>query len=138
MPNKQTGQFSVTMLLVNISGNYRDPSLRSGFQKQPTQELRNNPHSLPHFLQHFQSAAELVLCMRGGHDGAQTRLAFRNRGESDPRDEDAFLKQLAAELHRQLALANNDWRDGSFASRCISASDVEAEQTQLFLEEPCI
>src|SRR6185437_6050389 len=98
----------------------------------------NNPHPLSHLLQYLQSTAELVLRMRGRHDGAQACLAFRHRGKGDAGHEYAFLEQLAAEVHGQLAFADDNRRDRRFAGWRVAASNVEAEQAQLFLEETCI
>src|SRR6478672_5467608 len=119
----------------------RVPSRRSGEKQpgpEPSQKLTQYPHPLTDLLQHFQRTRELVLCVRGGHDGTDAGLAFRHGREGNTGGEDAFLEQLTAEVHGELAVTDDDGRDGSFAGGGVLSADVEAQSTEFFLEEACV
>ena len=94
-----------------------------------------NPHPLPDTLQHPQRLLQLFLRVRRGHDGADAGFAFRHGGECDAGAEHAFFEQLAGEVHGELAVADDDRRDRSFAGRSGAAADVEAEQAEFFFPE---
>ena len=81
-------------------------------------------------LENSESAAQLVLSVRGGDDGADARLALRDGGKADALREHACGEKLAGEFVRQRRVADNDRRDGSFAH-----AGVEAQLLQAFLEE---
>src|ERR1017187_670457 len=74
-----------------------------------------NPHSLAHTLQRLQRLVEFFASMRCRHDRPDACLALRHRWERDARAEYAFVEQRAREVHGKPAVANNDWRDRSFA-----------------------
>src|SRR5215467_1488915 len=119
--------------------------LEAGMDPSPAKRVRdfrgrpgtstNNSHASTHLLQHFQRSRQLIACMCSGHDGPQASLAFGDRGISDPRREDPFFEQLAAELHGQAAFADDDGRDRRLTGWSVHAADVETEPAQLFLEE---
>ena len=90
-------------------------------------DLGQYPHPLTHLLQHFQRTRELGLRMRGGHDGTDAGLAFGYGRECDAGGEDAFLEQFTAEVHSELAIADDDGRDGRFAGGSILSADVELQ-----------
>src|SRR5579863_2950046 len=71
--------------------------------------------------------------MRRRHDSADARLAFGNGWKRDAGSHHAFFKQLAREVHRQLAVANDDGGDWRFTGGRVDAADVEAEPAKLFL-----
>ena len=67
--------------------------------------------------------------MRGRDDRPDAGFAFSHRRECDAGGENAFFEKLAGEIHGELAVADDDWSDGGFASRRALAADVEAEQS---------
>ena len=66
--------------------------------------------------------------MSGCHDRADAGFAFGDCGEGDACAQDAFFEELAGEVHRELAIADDDWGDWSFAGWGRFASDVESQQ----------
>ena len=70
------------------------------------------------------------MCSR--HDGTDARFAFRYGRESDAGAHDAFFEQLAGEVHRELAVADDNGRDWSFAGGSGAAADVESQQPELW------
>src|SRR5205807_6791319 len=76
---------------------------------------------------------ELGTLVRGGHNGAQARLAFRDRGIAHGRSIQASVEQPARELERFGSLAHMDRRYGRFAS-----AGAEAGLLQAPLEKLCI
>src|SRR5712692_648283 len=97
--------------------------------------LVHNPHALTYPPQHLQRLLQFVLRVRGGHDGADAGFAFGHGGEGDAGTHHAFLEQLAGEVHGELAVPNDDWRDGRLAGGGGAAADVEAEQAEFFFPE---
>src|SRR5580698_1548692 len=72
--------------------------------------------------------------MLAGHDGADTCFAFGNRGEGDAGGHQSLLEEGFREVHRQAAIAGDDWRDGSFAGGRGDSADIEAEPAEFRLE----
>ena len=68
--------------------------------------------------------------MFAADDGANARFAFGDGGEGDAGAEDAFFEELTGEVHGELAIADDDGRDGSFAGRSGAAANVETEQAE--------
>src|SRR6476660_7987307 len=97
--------------------------------------LLDDPHPRSHLLQHLERSGELVLSMRGGHDGAEARFAFGDSGKRNAGREDTFIEQLAAELHGQTPFANDDRGNRRLAGRRGDTANIEPEQPQLLLEE---
>ena len=95
----------------------------------------HNPHLLPHPSQHVQRLFQLIGRVRGGHDGADAGFAFWHRWECDAGAEHAFFEQFAGEVHGELAVTDDDGRDGRLAGGSGLAADIEAEQAQFFFPE---
>src|ERR1700674_1333550 len=97
-----------------------------------------NPHRFSHPSQHFERLLQFFFCVRGGHDGSHARFAFGDGGKCDAGSELSFFEPFAGKIHRKASVANDDWCDRRFArGRCLAA-DVEAEQAEFFLPEPCV
>src|SRR5579862_4643389 len=73
--------------------------------------------------------------MGSSHDGANPSLAFGYSRERDPSPENAFFEQLAGEVHRKLAIADNDRRDRSLACGRGPSAYIESKQLQFFFPE---
>src|SRR5436305_1525378 len=73
--------------------------------------------------------------MSRGHDGADTGFALGDCREGNACSHHSFFEQLAAELHRQASLADDDGGNRRLARRRIFSADVETESAQLLLEE---
>src|SRR5208282_3639209 len=95
-----------------------------------------NPHLLPHTLQHFQRPLQFFLRMRRGHDGPHPSFAFGDGGKCDAGSQHSFFEQFAGKVHCQTAVTNDDGGDWRFARRSRLAADVESEQAEFFLPEP--
>src|SRR2546426_494385 len=93
----------------------------------------NDTQAPAHFREDFRRPLELGTLVRGGHNGAQARLAFRDRGIAHGRSIQASVEQPARELERFGSLAHMDRRYGRFAS-----AGAEAGLLQALLEKLCI
>src|SRR5216684_2950560 len=66
----------------------------------------NDTQAPAHFREDFRRPLELGTLVRGGHNGAQARLAFRDRGIAHGRSIQASVEQPARELERFGSLAH--------------------------------
>src|SRR6185369_1149441 len=98
-------------------------------------KLLNDSHALADLLQDGEGLIQLFARVGSSHDGADTSLAFGDGWEGDAGSEHTVGEKLARELHRRLAVTDDDGRDGRLAGGCVLAADVEAQQAELLLEE---
>src|SRR5579872_36153 len=105
------------------------PSSAGSFDIQNAEAalVLQNSHSLPHALQHFQCLLQLFPRVRRRHDGAYARFSFRHGRESNASAKHTFFEQFPGEVHGQLAVANDDRSDGSFAGWGGFAANIKSQ-----------
>src|SRR3984885_15882767 len=97
--------------------------------------LAQDSHALPDALQHSERLLQFFVRMRRRHDGADARLTLWHRWERNAGAEHAFFKKFAGKVHGEFAVANNNRRNRSLARRCGAPTNIETQQTELFLPE---
>src|SRR5205814_6947050 len=76
--------------------------------------------------------------VRCGHDCSDAGFAFRDGGERNTRSHYALFEQFMRKTHGELAVADNDGRNWSFAGGSGAAADVESQQAEFFFPEACV
>src|SRR5688572_15278694 len=93
--------------------------------------LLDNPEFPANDTEGVKSVLEILLCMRGGDDRAQTRLVAGHGGEADALCKHAPLEQRIRHLRSRGGLPDDDGRDGTLAE-----AGVEPELLEAGFEEP--